>query len=385
MARLTALPNRWLPQAWPAPVLNGLSVGAGLLLLCGLIATVAGVPAAVTASSGAAATSVADTICAPHTKRHQMVPAVLASLLVALLVGLSHTQPLLLGLLSLLVIFTSIGWMAYGKRGGPQTFVAVLGLVFQTAAYLHTPSGSPPTPLGTHMAWVAVGAVGMALWAQFTAWLMARRYRELALADALGALATLMQRQAKWTEQSALGAHAAPTSSPGALLALIHAQATLPDILQSARDLIYSQAPRSAHDARLRETTESLIQAIRLRDVLMGCSLDLEAGPSGLGPRSLEAMHQLADALRSMSWRLHHAALAWRGVPMPGSHALPHTPGAQASSIDMPPAEDDIGLTPDVALQASLQRRLQHLAWLVDAIDAQVPARHAPPAAPCPP
>jgi uncharacterized membrane protein YccC len=352
-------------------VLNGLSVGAGMLLLCGLIAAVAGVPAAITASSGAASTSVADTICTRQHKRFQMIPAVCGSMLVTGLVGLTHTQPWLLALCSLLVIFVSICWMAWGKRGGPVAFVSVLALVFQTAAWLHGDAGSEPMALGPHLMWTGMGAIGMALWAWLTAWLLARRYRDLALADVLDALATLTYKQAHWARQAARPAPDAP-ADPAALLALIRAQATLPDTLQAARDLIYVQAARGQQDARLRATTDSLIQAIRLRDVLMGCQLDLDRGPQG--PESQSALLQLADDMRGMARRLHQSARAWRGLPSPeGSWpAAGHLNAAtSAPGINAEPPRTH---TPDQALHASLQRRGQHLAWLVDAVEAQAPA-----------
>lgn len=373
--------SAWQPAAWPAPVLNGLSVGLGMLLLCGLIAAVAGVPAAVTASSGAGATSVADTICARQHKRFQMIPAVCGSMLVALLVGLTHAQPWLLALSSLLIIFCSIGWMAWGKRGGPVAFVSVLALVFQTAAWLHGSPGSAPMALGPHLMWTGLGAIGIALWAWLTAWLLARRYRDLALADVLDALATLTHKQAHWARQAAHPAPDAP-ADPAALLALIRAQATLPDTLQAARDLIYVQAARGQQDARLRATTDSLIQAIRLRDVLMGCQLDLDGGPRGT--ESQGALLQLADDMRSMARRLHQSARAWRGLPSPeGSWPAAGQLNTSTASVrndaDLsaeaaPPQSHSHTHTPDQALHASLQRRGQHLAWLVDAIEAQAPA-----------
>lgn len=124
-----------LPQHLPSYLINGLSVGAGLAVVTGLIALLGGSPAALAASSGASVVSVADTVTAPQAKPRAMRNAVVSSTLVALLVAVTSHHPLLLGLTALITTFLSIFWTAWGKRGGAQTFVMILTLVFQMAAY----------------------------------------------------------------------------------------------------------------------------------------------------------------------------------------------------------------------------------------------------------
>ncbi len=350
------------PGHWPAPLINGLSIGAGLVLLCGGVAAIAGVPAALMASSGAAAASVADTVCTPQDKRHQMLPAVLGCLLVSVLVAFTHAQPWALSAVSLLVIFCSLGWLAWGKRGGPLAFANVLALVIQSAAWQHAPAATSTNDMLQHLQWVAVGAVGMGLWSQFTAWLLAARYRHLALATSLDALARLMHHQARWTAQAT-----SPTQrqeATGALLALIRDQAGLPETLQTARDLIYSQAQGGNLPLRTRQAIESLAQAVRLRDVLMGCQLDLEAPPPG--PASCAAIGHLAQRLQAEARRMADVAAAWRGRPRPLALRDPDVSDAPAGTTPASSAADQ-------ALHDALQRRMLHLSWLMDAIDAATP------------
>ena len=363
-ARSTPL---WHPRAWPAPVVNGLSVGVGLLLMTGVLGVTAGAPAAIAASSGAAATSVADTVCTPRDKPHQMVPAVIGCILVSMLVGLLHAHAWPLSLAGLGVIFASIFWMAWGKRGGPLTFVNVLTLVFQMAAWHQVPTGGGALPLFEHLVWVAVGAAGIALWSGLTAVVLARRYRELAMAEALDALSRLMHHQSRWTLEAARHDH--PDAATAALLALIRAQASLPETLQAARDLIYSQAAPEGLPRHTRECIEALAQAVRLRDVLMGCQVDLESTPPG--PASLAAIERLGQLLAQEAERVAGCAQAWRGQgpqPVPAISAWDTELDQQAVMAGSSWA--------DLSLREALVRRIQHLSWVIDALDAATPFGH---------
>ncbi len=357
---------RWHPKTWPAPVLNGLSVGVGLTALCLLIAVLAGYPQAVAASSGAAATSVADTVTALRRKRHSMGPAVLVCVASSALVALTHNQAWALSLATLLCIGASIFWMAWGKRGGPLTFVAVLSVVFQSAA-VHGPHAHASLPDGLHLLWVAVGAVGIATWSGLSAWVLARRYRELALVDVLDGLVALMRRQARWTALNAQ--HATDAERSQALLGLLRAQAGLPEVLQAARDLIYTPAQQAGANPHLRHTIEALAQAVRLRDVLYGCQADLAHTPPG--PASAAAMHHLASRLQAEAAHIQRCADGWRGRPWPSRVAAVALGAPPAHTA--PPGDSAPMSAADQALHAALLRRVQHLSWVVDAIDAISP------------
>lgn len=362
------------PTAWPAPVLNGISVGLGVAVLTALIGSVAGLPAAITAASGAATTSVADTVCAPQAKASQMGPAVLSTLGVTMLVACVHSQPLALMAAILLTVFASIFWMAWGKRGGPQTFVMVLTLVFQMAAFSH--QAMPGWQAVQHVGWVALGALAMAACAHLSIRCLAQRYRTLALADSLDALAATMQAQARWTERPVNGPSGSAPSS-AALLALIAQQAALSDTFQHARDLLYSQAGRADLPSVTVAQIQALMHAVNLRDVVQACQLDLDRLPAQAhAPAVLQA---LSDALRREASRLSDTAWAWR-------HGQPPPPSGEAGIGigDRHATAWPDGLHTD-AVGTSLARRCRHIAELVAHIASSLPARQRAAPATLPP
>lgn len=330
---------------WPAPVLNGLSVGLGLAVLTALIGAMAGMPAAITAASGASTTSVADTVCAPQAKRYQMVPAVISTALVAALVAWSHATPWALTLVVLLTTFGSIFWMSWGKRGGPQTFVMVLTLVFQMAAF--TRADITPAQIWQHLGWVTVGALSMALWSELSIRALASRYRTLALVDSIEALSTMMRVQAQWTRQHRTdGQNTQSDQGTAALLALIQQQAGIADVFQSARDLLYSQADAHTTTPAVARQIQALIHTVNLRDVVQSCQLDLDRLPHHAA--TPQVVQDLADQLDTMAMHLSRVAQAWRaGLPLP-----PHQP-------------EDLVWPHQEPVLASLGRRCAHMRTLV--------------------
>ena len=326
------------PRLWPAAVLNGVSVGVGLTVITSLIGAFAGFPAAIAAASGAAATSVGDTVCAPQAKLQHMVPAVLGTMLVAVLVAATHAHPLLLTLLILATVFGATYWMAWGKRGGPQTFVLVLGLVFQMAAYRQ--GALDAHQVWVHVAWVCLGALAAGLWSLLSIRVLAARYRQLALVDAINALAQLMQAQANWTRQRA-------PEAPG-LLSLIRQQAGLAEVFQTARDLIYSQARPGATPLLIRRQMGALVQTVEWRDLAQARLLDLdEADHSAQAQARRDA---LADDLDTQAAQLRREAVAWhQGTP----------------AENVPPVSDD----DELRVMRSL---VSPLGWPLAALKAQL-------------
>lgn len=325
-------------------MLNGLSVGVGLACLTTIVGALAGMPAAITAASGASTASVADTVCAHQAKPQQMLPAVASTLLVTTLVALSHASPLWLTVVVLLTTFTSIFWMAWGKRGGPQTFVMILTLVFQMAAFSQQPMSLAQA--GQHILWVGLGAAGMALWSMLSIRVLARRYRTLALADSLQALAGMMRSQAQWTRSHQQG-HI--DGQREALLALIAQQAGIADVFQSARDLLYSQAGTAGCTALTRRQIEGLIHTVNLRDVVQACQLDLDRLPDHAGAQHIVA--RVAEQLLALADQLDGMALCWRTN-------RPWTPPT-SPDITWPDALDTHPVL------ASLGRRCRHMQALV--------------------
>lgn len=335
------MPSQVHPAHWPAPVLNGISVGVGLACLTAIVGALAGMPAAVTAASDASTASVADTVCAPQAKPQQMLPAVASTLLVTVLVALSHASLFWLTVVVLLTTFSAIFWMAWGKRGGPQTFVMVLTLVFQMAAF--SQQAMSPAQVGRHILWVGLGAAGMALWSMVSIRVLARRYRTLALADSLQALAGVMRSQAHWTRLHQPGQ---ADGQREALLTLIARQAGIADVFQSARDLLYSQAGTPNCNPLTRRQIECLIHIVNLRDVVQACQLDLDRLPDQAETPAVVA--RVAEQLRMLADQLDGMALRWR------TNRPWHAPAA--SEFTWPE---------DPAILASLGRRCRHMQALV--------------------
>lgn len=301
----------------PAALLNGLTIGAGLLLLTGGLLPTWGASAAIAASSGYGATSVADVVCPPRGKALAMLFAVLGVTLVTALVHLAHGQAWATAAVVLGVTFAALLWSAWGKRGLPQSFAMILTLIFQMAAA--RAGSSEPAAQIAHVAWVAVGAVAMAGWAVLTNRWLAPRFRVLALADSLHNLSRMVRTQAAWTRD-----RATPDASRSAqrdLLALIRQQAALADVFQSARDLIYDGAAE-ATDPQRRRQVDTLIHVINLRDVILACQLDIdELQPA---PATRSALLKVAGFL---SWQADQVAM-WStclrlGLPVPHAPAPP--------------------------------------------------------------
>lgn len=322
----------------PAPLLNGLGIGAGLLLCTGVIAPLWGLPAAVAASSGYGAVGVADTVVTARSKPAAMLPAIAGSLLVSLLVALTHGHAVAEALTVLAVTFGALLWTAWGKRGMPLSFVMILSLIFQMAAFREVPMDRVAAL--SHLGWVAAGAAFMGLWAQLCAVALARRYRTLALAESLHNLSRLIRTQARWTRDRA--EPDARTSSQQDLLSLIRQQAALTDVFQSARDLLYDGATHDA-SARRRREIDTLIHVVNLRDVVLACQLDIDQLPTS--PSTRTALLRLAHFLNWHADRVADLALAVRlGEPAP--------PAPQAPTLLAP--EDSRALQ-------SLARRAGHL------------------------
>lgn len=301
-----------LARRLPQHLVNGLSVGAGLASITTAIALAAGLPEALTASSGAAVVSIADTVTSPQAKTRPMLMAAVAALVVALLVAVCQGHPLLMGLAVLAITFSAILWTAWGKRGGPLTFTMILGLVFQMAAFQQ--GHLEGIGLWEHLGWVALGGFAMAGWAMVSVRALAARYQTLAVADSLHALARLLSAQADWLA-SLPQRHARGTGHEDALLPLVRQQATIADALQHARDLLYEQPGQpQAH-----RWIPGFIAIVDVRDLVLACQLDLDHWPAGTPVPA--PLLQWGQEMQSLAAHLHRTAeAAAQGLPWP---ALP--------------------------------------------------------------
>lgn len=322
-----------LARRLPSHLVNGLSVGAGLASITTAIALGAGMPEALTASSGAAVVSIVDTVTPLRAKTRPMGMAAIATVIVALLVALCQGHPVMMGLAVLAITFSAILWTAWGKRGGPLTFTMILGLVFQMAAFqLGHFQGAG---LWGHLGWVTLGGVAMVGWSLLTARVLAARYQTLAVADSLHALARLLDAQADWLA-SLPQRHAQGTSHEDALLPLVRQQATIADVLQQARDLLYEN-PEHPH---ARRWIPGFIAIVDVRDLVLACQLDLDHWPAGTPVP--EPQLQWGLEMKALASHLHRMAeatargLHWPTLPM--AHDTRNTPLATD-------AQDDLGTT----------------------------------------
>ncbi|RRS04398.1 hypothetical protein EIP75_10955 [Aquabacterium soli] len=310
-----------LARRLPAHLVNGLSVGAGLASITTAVALAAGLPAALTVSSGAAVVSIADTVAPPQAKTQPMLMAALAAFAVALLVALCHGHHVLMGLAVLLITFSAILWTAWGKRGGTLTFTMILSLVFQMAAF--DQGHLEGAAMWTHVGWVALGCAAMAGWSLASGRVLAPRYQSLAVADSLRALARLIEAQADWLA-TLPHRHIQGADPEGSLLPLVRQQATIADVLQQTRDLLYSDLTRPG----ARRWIPGFIGIVDVRDLVLACQVDLDQWPADTPVP--EALLQWGREMKDLAAHLDRTAeAAARHLPwptLPVARDIAHTP-----------------------------------------------------------
>lgn len=345
----------------PAFVINGLTVavGIGLVHACG--ALLGGAHIAQLALSGAVCASLADQPTPPHRTAYRVGAAGLLGVLAAAMVGALAGHPVALGLGIAATVFVAMMTMAWGPRAGAVSFAPILSIVFSMAA--------PPVP-GTwpaSVAWHATGALAYLLWALACAALLQRRYRRLAVADAMAAAADLLGARAALLDATA-------TADPGlrrdAMRGWVQAEAALAERLQQARDFAFADAGRTPRDAAL------LLRTIELRDQLLASRLDIDR----IGPdeASRWLLRQTAGALRVLAGGLEAVAADARRRRTPAAGTA-FAERLAAEYADAPMPADD----PRQRLLPSLRLRLRTLGDSVDAAGALL--RDAAPPLPPPP
>ena len=277
-----ALPLSWLSRLGAAR-LNGLMAALGVAAVQLLVSAVFGGPAGLVAVGGAVCGSLPDVPNPPHRTWRRIWPAGLLVSGVTLAVGLARHSPAWMTLLIASIAFFTLMAMAWGARAGPLSFAGTLAMVFAMA------SDAPATPAAAlaHAGWVLLGAVLYSGWALATSWLLRRRYRELAVAAAMRAVAVRLRSRAERV------AGTVSVEEEG-IRASIRDDAQLAEALQAARDQVFA-ARLSPHSRRL---VALVLKLIDLRDLLLGSRLDL-----GL----------LGDDATSQAWR---AALARSYAPL---------------------------------------------------------------------
>ena len=305
----------WL-KPWlllPAYAING--IGAALGIFCiQLVATFAvGPHAAPLIVSGAICASLADLPNTVPRTWHRVGAAALLSASAALLVDLLRGHPFALGAAVALVAFAAMMTLAWGARAGAVSFTPVLGMVFAMAV---PPSGHPFEVAG----WSACGALAYLGWALLAGTLCQRRYRTLALVQALRASAQLFHSRADVLRSADAGADAAESGAP--LRAWISGEAVLADRLQAARDFLFAAGPT----ARSNREIAVLLRAIDLRDVLLASRLDADLLGADATARAIHdhiaaSLDRVGDQLDRIAGRLQRGTGADELAPAPADRA----------------------------------------------------------------
>lgn len=335
-----------------AAQLNGLTVALGVALVQALLSAVFGAEVALAAAGGAVCASLTDVPNPPQRVLRRLVPAALLGALVTLAVGLLRDSPPLMTALIALTAFVTLMTMAWGPRAGPLSFSGVLALVFAMAWE------DPQTRLEAvqHAGWVLLGAALYALWARSTAWLLRRRYRDLAIAEAMRACARRLHSRAARVAGEAL-------AEGPSMRASIRDDVALADALQAARDQVFAARP----SVQSRRQVDLVLGLIELRDLLLASRLDiplLGEDAAGLAWRAALAitLRQLADALDGM------AAAVGEGAICPTISAPGWRDELAARLAAVPAATDDARHHLLAALQARLGHMLDDVAQMAERI-----------------
>ena len=289
----------------PAHVLNGLAVALGISLIQITLALTAGKLAALAAATGAICASLADLPIAPDRTWRRVGMGALVGWASGVLIGLLSESGVAMGFIIIFLSFSSTMALAWGLRAGPLSFIPILALIFTLAA---PPHGTHA--LLVHAGWSAVGGLAYFSWAVFSSRVLQPRYRTLALAAALQALAALLRSRAALLSRSEGGAPP--------LQDWIRSQVALDERLQAARDLLFPAAGKRHTGPAI----AVLLQAVEMRDTLLAGELDIELlghdGAAGQlrerlrihGTRVADAVDAMAQALRDFGMQVPAAAAA---------------------------------------------------------------------------
>ncbi len=286
----------------PAYVINGVAVAIGIAIIQLVVSALAGSHAAALALSGAVCASLADVPnTVPRTWSRVPVAALVSVLSAAVTLWLMPT-PLVMGLGVALIASGAMMAMAWGARAGAVAFAPILALIFTMAV----PPGS--ASLSILLLWNAVGAASYVVWSLLSGALLQRRYRALALGQALAAAAGLLRSRAELLASPAVGA-----DDTRSMQAWIQGEVTLADRLQGARDFIFVQPD----NARAQREIGIVLLTVELRDVLLASRLDLDLLGNDRGGHWV--LSRVSTALRGIADGLDAAAVAARGGGMPAA------------------------------------------------------------------
>ena len=295
----------------PIHVVNGAAVAIGIALIQGVVGLAGGPLAALSAGTGSICASLADLPVAPErTWKRVGMGAIVAWASQLVIAALRHSG-VTMGFTVMALSFCAAMALSWGLRAAQLSFIPVLALVFTLAA--------PPPPdvrtLLVHSAWTAVGGALYFAWAVLTARVLQPRYRTLALANALAALAALLRSRA------ALHAAAIEPDTPAVTPPLqdwIRSQVVLDERVQAARDLLFPAAGQPDTGPAI----AVLLQAVEMRDTLLAGELDLDLLGNDAAAIALRRRLRLrgiavADAVEAMVQALREHGLHAAGGRIP--------------------------------------------------------------------
>ncbi|MFC5500290.1 FUSC family protein [Caenimonas terrae] len=327
-------------------VTSGVVTATGLLLISTLVHLLLGPEAAAAATVGVIIVTPPDQPGPRRGKFTHFLPAVLIG--TPLFYATTLMRGSTLGLMALLVSATFVAFLgaAWGKRGLPVSVSVMFAMIFALAA---PPPAGPDQALQATLAF-GLGGMLYACWGTLANSLLNRRYRVLALVDALHAVADLMRTQ---------GLHFTMSQDAQRRTALVgrlmKQQAALADQLQAARNILLE----SPGTPRRQQLAGMLMQLLDMRDHLLACALDLDVLRTMPEHQALlQVLGVEIQALAGDLDQLAHAMMLGRRASG-RLHARPAL--AAAAAIAPGPGSRDIHAPPPQMLASALARRAGHL------------------------
>lgn len=328
-------------------VANGLSAALGLLLISTLVHQWLGPFAAAAATVGVIVVIPPDQPAPRRGKFWQLLPAAVIGPPLFFAIQVVHADPWRLAAVLVSATFVAFLGAAWGRRGLPISISIMFAMIFSMAV----PSAPGEQAALSATLYFAIGAASYPVYGTLKNALLNARYRVLALAETLSAMAQLMRTQALRFG----GPSAAEADGQADLLGhLLRQQAALTDQLQGARDLLLE----SPHTARRQRLAGMLVQVLEMRDHLVACELDLETVKAH--PQHVPVLESLRAELQGLAGQVEQLAdaLLLGRIPEPlvGSRSLPTGQLGEDASADAQLAALPAGPAPHLLARALVNR-----------------------------
>jgi uncharacterized membrane protein YccC len=238
---------------------SGIGVACGVLGIALTAYSLFGLSIAAAVSTGALAVSIADVPRTVYLKRVQLTSALVLTIIVTLLIGLSQASDLLQGAVILLISFGAAMLLAYGKESLP----ASMAVLIMMAIALGTPAPDVAHIL-QHTGLFALGGSIYLGYALTLSILLRFRTKQQALAECLYEFARYLKTKANFYDTA--------FELDATYRAMVKQQAVMNERLQAARDLVF-RALRSDRDGQLAST---LIAMLDVHEHILAAQTDYE-------------------------------------------------------------------------------------------------------------